>query len=156
MNDSQIQKNISSASDRFLEFYLGGQSYSVELLKVKEVITPPEMRPIPQSAPHVLGVMNLRGEVLTVVDLRIQLNIKASKDQSQAAVIIFDLEDRLVGAVVDSINKVLNVHKENIKALPVTESSSSSHFLGGIQEEGRLSILMDPGIIKDKTKLKVA
>jgi purine-binding chemotaxis protein CheW len=148
------EKNRTTNSKRFLEFSLGTESYAVELLKVKEVITPPEMRPIPQAPAYVCGMMNLRGLVLTVVDLRKRLNITPDKDQSQMAVIIFDLQDRLVGAVVDSIHKVLNVDTVNIKPLP--GSDTSAHLLGVIQQDEKLSVWIDPQLVLDGTKQNAA
>lgn len=132
---------------RFLEFQLGKESYAVELLKVKEVITLPELTPIPKSPAYVLGLMNLRGLVLTVVDLRKKLNISPEKDISQNAVIIFDLGDRMVGVVVDSIQKVLNVSSDKINSLPESEAQSAAHFLGIIKQENKLTMWLEPQVI---------
>jgi purine-binding chemotaxis protein CheW len=134
---------------RFLEFKLGEESYAVELLKVKEVITPPELTPIPKSAPHVCGLMNLRGLVLTVVDLRKKLSINPGKDTSENGVIIFDLGERLIGVMVDSIQKVLNVGLEQIKPLPESEGKFNGHFLGILQHDEKLSMWLDPQSLLD-------
>ena len=131
-------------SKRFLEFQLGKESYAVELLVVKEVITPPEMTPIPKAASYVCGLMNLRGLVLTVIDLRKKLGITPEKDTSQNAVIIFDMNDRMVGVVVDSIQKVLNISGDKIKPIPDTESHGNGHFLGILQHENKLTMWLDP------------
>lgn len=139
-------KNITDAK-RFLEFQLGTESYAVELSKVKEVITPPEMTPIPKSPPYVCGLMNLRGLVLTVVDLRKKLGITPIKDETQNAVIIFDLGERMVGVVVDSIQKVLNLPTDKIKPIPDADAQSNLHFLGILQHENKLTMWIDP----DKT-----
>jgi purine-binding chemotaxis protein CheW len=132
---------------RFLEFQLGKESYAVDLLKVKEVITPPEMTPIPKSPAYVCGLMNLRGLVLTVIDLRKKLNIEPDKDKSQNAVIIFDLGERMVGVVVDSIQKVLNISESHIKPIPDAESQVNSHFLGIIQQDKKITMWIDPHVL---------
>jgi purine-binding chemotaxis protein CheW len=134
----------SSSSRRYLEFSLGGESYAVELLAVKEVITPPEMTPIPKAPAYVCGLMNLRGLVLTVIDLRKKLSITPSENTSQNAVIIFDLDERYIGVVVDSIQKVLNIPEERIKPVPDGESSAHGHFKGILQNEETISMWLDP------------
>lgn len=135
---------MSSDTKRFLEFHLGEESYAVELLKVKEVITPPETTPIPKTPSYVCGLMNLRGLVLTVIDLRKKLGIIPGKDTSQNGVIIFDLGERLVGVMVDSIQKVLTVQDSEIKPLPDEEAGLSVYFRGILQQGDKLSMWLDP------------
>jgi purine-binding chemotaxis protein CheW len=129
-----------------MEFSLGGESFAVDLLLVKEVITPPEMTPIPKSPAHVSGLINLRGLVLTVVDARKLLGIQPEKATSENAVIIFDLGDRLVGVIVDSIQKVLHVPLENVK--PVPDADAATPYMKGIiQFDNKLTMLIDPEIL---------
>lgn len=141
-----FSKDAASNSDskRFLEFYLGTESYGVDLLKVKEVITPPETTPIPKAPAYVCGLMNLRGLVLTIVDLRKKLGINPDKENNQTAVIIFDLGERHIGVVVDSIQKVLTINADQIKPIPDSEGPSSNHLLGILQQENKLTIWLDP------------
>jgi purine-binding chemotaxis protein CheW len=139
MNKSKIEQ-----PNRFLEFQLGDEFYAVELLKVREVITPPELTPIPKSSPHVCGLMNLRGLVLTVVDLRKRLGIKPLDDQAESAVIIFDLGDRLVGAKVDIIHRVINVQPEAFRPVPDVENQQLTQNLHGIiQLQSKLIFWLD-------------
>lgn len=147
---SKFEKEIGSAnSNRYLEFVLGKESYAVELLKVKEVITPPEMTPIPKAPPYVCGLINLRGLVLTVVDLRKKLGIVPDKETSQNAVIIFDLEDRLVGVVVDSIQKVLHIQADHIKQVPDGDGQTAAFFQGILQHDDKLTMWLDPKTLLD-------
>lgn len=142
MFDNEKLKTVETR--RYLEFMLGGESYAVELLKVKEVITPPEMTPIPKAPAYVCGLMNLRGLVLTVVDLRKKLGITPVAEKQHNAVIIFDLGDRWVGAVVDSIQRVLNVSTENTKPVPDEGHDKGVHLLGILQHDQKLSLWIDP------------
>ncbi|HLW56161.1 MAG TPA: chemotaxis protein CheW [Bacteriovoracaceae bacterium] len=150
----QTNDVITVDSKRFLEFALGKESYAIELLKVKEVITPPEMTPIPKAPSYVCGLMNLRGLVLTVIDLRKKLSITPSEDTSQNGVIIFDLGERLVGVVVDSIQRVLNVEEDNIKPVPDSDKNNS-YILGVLQQESKLVMWIDPSILLDADIRKV-
>lgn len=146
MNIENDKETSSTNSKRFLEFILGKESYAIELLKVKEVITPPEMTPIPKSPPHVCGLMNLRGLILTVIDLRKKLGITPIEDTSQNGVIIFDLGERLLGVKVDSIQRVLNVFEDKIKPVPESDRNNE-YILGVIQHETKLIMWIDPSIL---------
>lgn len=143
------EKKMGNDKKRFLEFILGGECYAIELLLVKEVITPPEMTPIPKAPAYVCGLMNLRGLVLTVIDLRKKLGITPDKDTSQNGVIIFDLGERLVGVVVDSIQKVLNISAEQIKPIPESDGKMGGQFLGILQHEDKLCMWIDPYALLD-------
>lgn len=147
MNSFDKKENdLVDNSKRFLEFMLGKESYAIELLKVKEVITPPEMTSIPKSPPHICGLMNLRGLVMTVIDLRKKLGIVPDEDTSQNGVIIIDLGDRFVGVKVDSIQRVLNVNQDRMKPVPESDKNNS-YILGVIQNEAKLVMWIDPAIL---------
>ncbi len=147
----------STTTKRYLEFVLGKESYAVELLTVKEVITPPETTPIPKAPAYVCGLINLRGLVLTVVDLRKKLSIVPDKDVTQNAVIILDLGDRMVGVVVDSIQKVLNIKEDQMKPVPDAEGQASAHLLGILQHDNKLTMWIDPkSLLESHSALKAA
>jgi purine-binding chemotaxis protein CheW len=151
-----FEKNekINDDTKRFLEFKLGEENYAVELLKVKEVITPPEMTPIPKAPSYYCGLMNLRGLVLTVIDLRKKLGITPGKDTSQNGIIIFDLGECLVGVMVDSIQKVLTISKDHIKPVPDAEGPTSEFFLGVLQQEEKISMWLDPDFLLEVTEIR--
>jgi purine-binding chemotaxis protein CheW len=158
MSDHNQSEKKATTGLRFMEFTLGHESYAVELLMVKEVITPPEMTPIPKAPPYVCGLMNLRGLVLSVIDLRKKMGIIPGEDKAHNAVIIFDLGDRMVGAVVDCIQKVVTIPQDSIKPVPDSDSNSQ-HFLGILQQDKKLTMWIDPKIILDghlQQKLKAA
>jgi len=134
---------------RFLEFKLAEESYAVEILKIREVITLPALTEIPNAPPHVCGLMNLRGLILTVIDLRKKMKIteNSQKEKEENAVIVFELGDRQVGAIVDSIEKVLNVSSDSIHPIPEeSQHKDSVHFKGVIKTEDRLVLWVLPEI----------
>lgn len=139
-----MDEQTKSQLCRFLEFHLGTESYAVELLQVREVITPPELTPIPKAPAHVCGLMNLRGLVLTVVDLRKRLSIAPHGNQAESAVIIFDLGDRLVGGWVDSIHRVVSAPMDSIKKVPEGDPQAvTQYLLGIIQQQNKLTLWLD-------------
>jgi len=131
---------LRAASERYLSFSLGAEEYAVRLLKVKEVIARPEITPVPQTPPYFLGIMNLRGQVISVLDLRLKLGIKAQQN-SETAVIIFDLETVTIGVVVDSVNSVLAPSPEHISEKSDLQISSSHEYVEGVYRNDKRLVL---------------
>jgi purine-binding chemotaxis protein CheW len=127
--------------DRYLRFSLGEEEYAVPLLKVREVIAMPEVTPIPQTPNYFLGIMNLRGQVITVMDLRTKLGIKAEMG-AETSVIITDLGEISVGVVVDSINAVLNPDPKDLSDKPEISSGKTSEYITGVYKKEHGLVLL--------------
>jgi len=128
---------------RFLCFTLGKEEYSIPLLSIKEVIGLPEVTPIPQSPPHFMGIMNLRGQVISVMDLRQKLSIK-SPNTEETSVIILDLGDYNLGVVVDKVNSVQMLNQEDISEKPIVEANKAHDYITGVfRKEDKLILLLD-------------
>jgi purine-binding chemotaxis protein CheW len=133
---------VGAMADRFLTFSLGTESFAIPLLQVKEVIALPEVTPVPQTPSYFLGIMNLRGQVITVLDLRTKLSIKPSEHQ-ETVVIICDLAPYSVGVVVDSVNSVLAATPDQIAPKPELTGSKVESITGVYQAEGKLVLMLD-------------
>jgi len=132
-----------SNSERFLGFSLGEEEYGIPLLKVREVIGVPEITPVPQSPKHFLGIMNLRGQVISIIDLRTKLGIIPRKG-SETAVVICDIGGSYLGVVVDSVNQVYSPAAEEISERPEVQNSKVSQFITGVYRfEKQLVLLLD-------------
>jgi purine-binding chemotaxis protein CheW len=129
---------------RYLQFSLGEENYAVKLLLVKEVIPVPETTPIPNSPSYYEGVMNLRGQIISVIDLRKRLNIHTKRDKLEPAVIIIESQSVAIGIIVDSINKVLNIDLAQITAVPEVSAQINAKYIEGVfnSAEG-LTLLID-------------
>lgn len=133
----------NAENDRFLRFSLGEEEYAVPLLRVREVIAMPEVTPIPQTPSYFLGIMNLRGQVITILDLRTKLGIKPLNGP-EVSVIICDLGSLCVGVVVDSINSVISPKKEEIAEKPDLRANKSVEYITGVyRKEKGLVLLLD-------------
>ncbi len=144
-----MKKGNGALLSRFIEFSLGAEDYAIPLLMVREVISVPETTPIPKSPPHFLGIMNLRGQVISVVDLRIKLQVEARAIREEA-VIIVDIGGMNIGVVVDSINKVLAFSSEDVSEMPEIEHQVNSHFIFGVYKKERsLTVLIDIAKVLD-------
>ena len=133
---------MGTMADRFLTFSLGAESSAIPLLQVKEVIALPEVTSVPQTPNYFLGIMNLRGQVITVLDLRTKLGIKPSENQ-ETVVIICDLAPFSVGVVVDSVNSVLAATPEQISAKPELTGSKVESITGVYQAEDKLILILN-------------
>ncbi|OIQ20857.1 MAG: hypothetical protein BM556_02625 [Bacteriovorax sp. MedPE-SWde] len=148
-------ENVNSELQRFLEFSLGEEDYALPLLSVREVISVPETTPIPKAPSHFLGIMNLRGQVISVVDLRTKLKIKPKENNHEESVIIVDLNGMNLGIVVDSINKVLAFTTDEVNDVPEIESQVNAEYINGVyRKEDALTVLLDVAKVLDLKDLK--
>lgn len=144
MRDFEDQSEETGQIDRFLEFSLGQEDYAIPLLMVKEVISIPETTPIPKAPKHFIGLMNLRGQVISIVDLRNKLSIKPKEEVADSAVIIVDFQGINIGVIVDSINRVLAFSIGDIQEMPEVNSQVKSDYIRGVyKKEDGLTILLD-------------
>ncbi len=134
-----MQEN--SHNIRYLSFSLGNEEYAIPLLVVKEVIAIPEVTPIPFTPNYFLGLMNLRGQVISVLDLRTKLGIKPSTS-AENAVIICDLDPISLGVIVDSINSVVSPDENELSGRPDTQNAKASEYITNIYRKNEKLILI--------------
>ena len=128
---------------RYLCFGLGKEEYSIPLLSIKEVIGLPEITPIPQSPNYFNGIMNLRGQVISIMDLRTKLGIKAAASD-EVSVIILDLGAYNLGVIVDRVNSVLMISADEINDKPIVEANKSHEYIKGVfRKDEKLILLLD-------------
>lgn len=133
----------TGAEARHLSFTLGQEEYAIPLLSVKEVIAPPDITPVPHTPTYFLGIMNLRGQVISVIDLRIKLGIKV-KEVSETAIIICDLGTMCLGVMVDSINSVLNPKPQDVSDRPEIHSSKNTEYITSVyRKDNHLVLFLD-------------
>jgi purine-binding chemotaxis protein CheW len=138
-----VENMKGGRGERYICFSLGREKYAIPLLMVKEVIAPPEITPIPHAPPYFLGIMNLRGQVISVVDLRSKLEVKAAAS-SETAIVICDLKPASVGVMVDSIDSVVNVGANDVAERPEIKASKASEFITGVfRREQSLVLMLD-------------
>lgn len=126
---------------RYLCLNLGHEEFAIPLLGVKEVIGLPDMTPIPQAPSHFAGIMNLRGQIISVMDLRVKLGIKGLVS-SETTVIILDLGSSSLGVVVDQVNSVQVLTKEMIAEKPMIEQTKAHEYITGVFRRDEALILV--------------
>lgn len=129
---------------RYLTFTLGAEEYALPLLRVKEVIGYSEPTPIPQAPAHFRGVINLRGQVISIIDLRSKLSLETVAPRAETSIVILDLQGCLLGVVVDSVDCVLALAENEIDTQnDVGNFVNGRHVLGIAKKDDRLIILLD-------------
>lgn len=140
MSTTGSAKNASDGR-RFLVFSLGEAAFALALSQVREVIALPDIRPVPNTPPYFLGVTNLRGHIISVVDLRKKMNIDRMDNDRETTVIILDLVDASIGVVVTRVNYVLNLGKEEKISKPTLESNEATNCIEGVIKKDKELIL---------------
>lgn len=131
--------------ERYLAFQLSDEQYAIPLLQVKEVIEMTEPTPLPRTLPHFRGIINLRGQIISVMDLRVKLQIPDIKNGPKTAIIILDLESGTsLGVIVDRINSVQAFQHEDIGAAPETHGASTDQCIMGVaRRDKKMTLLLD-------------
>ena len=132
------------ASGEFLTFTLGAEEYGMDILKVQEIRGYDAVTAIANTPPFIKGVINLRGIIVPIVDLRIKFNLSNVSYNQLTVVIILNLGTRVVGVVVDSVSDVLTLSPDQIKAAPTLSTSLDTRYITGLGTvDQRMLILVD-------------
>ena len=125
-------------------FKLGGEEFVLDILKVQEIIRLVEITPVPNAPLFVEGVINLRGKVIPVISLRKRFGFNEKEKDSQTRIIVLEIENKLVGFVVDLVTEVLRLPSSMVEPPPPLISRIGSEYLKGVGKlEDRLLIILD-------------
>ena len=128
----------------FLSFRLGAEEYGIDILSVQEIRSYEEPTRIANAPEFIKGVVNLRGVIVPIVDMRIKLGCAKVEYNALTVVIVLSVHNRVVGLVVDSVSDVIRMGHENIKAAPQINTTLDAGFITGIASVGeRMLILAD-------------
>jgi purine-binding chemotaxis protein CheW len=141
----------SAKTGEYLTFRLGGEEYGIDILRVQEIRSYEPPTRIANAPDFIKGVVNLRGVIVPIIDLRLKLRCDTAEYNTFTVVVVLNVRGRVVGAVVDSVSDVLKLGRDDIKPSPDMNSSMDSAFITGIGTvknggEGsgeRMLILMD-------------
>ena len=136
--------NGTHSGGEYLTFRLGSEEYGIDILRVQEIRSYESPTRIANAPSFIKGVVNLRGVIVPIVDLRLKLGCDTAAYDGFTVVIVLNVKGRVVGAVVDSVSDVLQLSKDAVKAAPELGSSMDTSFITGIGNVGdRMLILMD-------------
>jgi purine-binding chemotaxis protein CheW len=144
----QSQKNSRDREGKYLTFSLAGEEYGIVILKVKEIIGLMPITPVPKTPSFVKGVINLRGKVIPVADLRLKFNMDEMAYTERTCIIVVEIREGLghvlMGIVVDSVSEVLNIKAGEIEDTPAFGTQmDTDYILGMAKTGGGIKILLE-------------
>lgn len=129
---------------QWVTFRLDNETYGVNVMQVQEVLRMTEIAPVPGAPDYVLGIINLRGNVVTVIDTRKRFGLEPREVDDATRIVITEIEQQVIGMLVDAVAEVVDVRMSEIETAPSVGNDESSRFIQGVSSrEGELLILVD-------------
>jgi len=148
-NESELLQLVS--------FVIGDEEFAVPILAVQEINRMLQITRVPQSPPYVEGVINLRGKIIPVINLRERFGMARLEDNNDARIIVVEVNDRVIGFTVDSVNEVLRIAADIVDPAPQMASGVDAEYIQGVGKlEDRLLILLSLEKLFDNAQLDEA
>ncbi len=143
--DSIVDKTKRSALDgKFLTFVLCNEEYGIEILKVREIIGLMDITTVPQTPDHMKGVINLRGKVIPVIDLRLKFSMQEEDHTQETCVIVVEVNGASIGIIVDSVSEVVDIKDGEVEDSPRFSQGVDTSFIIGLGKvKDKIIILLD-------------
>lgn len=142
MANEQAASAIHNLSNRFLTFYMADEQYGIDISSVKEIIALMKTTPVPKTPKYFKGVMNLRGIIIPVVDLRAKFGMEETKADMQTAIIIVTIAGTNIGFVVDRVEEVLSINEEQFSEPPQFGTNIATDFLKSMARVGEEVVML--------------
>jgi purine-binding chemotaxis protein CheW len=146
MNDTMEKANREEIEEleQYVTFLIGSEIYGVEVLKVREIIGMTDITYVPNSLDFMRGVINLRGTVVPVVDMRKKFKIEEREYDSFTVILIVEIKETLIGMIVDSVSDVIDIPVESIQDTPHFSANIDTDYIKSIGKAGEnLVIILD-------------
>lgn len=147
---SDERRNVNDTIDssdevlQWVTFKLDSETYGINVMQVQEVLRYTEIAPVPGAPGYVLGIINLRGNVVTVIDTRSRFGLETAEITDNTRVVIIESEKQVIGILVDSVAEVVYLKKSEIDLAPNVGNDESAKFIQGVSNrDGELLILVD-------------
>jgi purine-binding chemotaxis protein CheW len=142
--NKQTIASESTRSDKFLTFFLAGEEYGIEILKVHEIIGLLPITRVPKTPEFMRGVINLRGKVIPIIDARVKFGMPAVEATNETCIIVVQIRGSDVGVIVDRVSEVLNIPEGEIAPAPSFGAGFHTELILGIgKTQGRVKILLN-------------
>jgi len=129
---------------QWVTFKLDNETYGIRVMQVQEVLRVSEIAPVPGAPHYVMGIINLRGNVVTVINTRSRFGLPQAENDDSTRIVILESDDNVVGILVDGVAEVVDLEKEQIETSPNVGNDESSKYIEGVATlEGELLILVD-------------
>lgn len=145
MSISQAAQKVSDDPVlQWVTFRLDDETYGINVMQVQEVLRYTEIAPVPGAPPYVVGIINLRGNVVTVIDTRKRFGLQHEELTDNTRIVVIEAEKQVVGILVDSVSEVVYLRQSEIETTPNVGNEESAKFIQGVcNKNGELLILVE-------------
>lgn len=149
------QSEIDEMKGKYLTFWTDGQLFGVPIADVVQIIGIQEITPIPDSPDYAKGVINLRGNIIPVIDVRIRFRKPEEPYNERTCIIVTNIEENYIGFIVDSVDEVTTISDENISPAPKVSKDHTNAYLNGIGKlENKVVLLLDTSKILNDEEMQ--
>ncbi len=143
-NNQGGETESQAPMSQWVTFSLDEETYGINVMQVQEVLKVTEIAPVPGAPDYVLGIINLRGNVVTVVDTRRRFGLMPKESDDSTRIVIIEANKQVLGILVDSVAEVVEITADQIETAPQVGNEETSRYIQGVfSREGRLIILVD-------------
>ncbi|MDV2856468.1 MULTISPECIES: chemotaxis protein CheW [Oceanimonas] len=144
-NHRNVAENLAEGEVlQWVTFRLDNETYGINVMQVQEVLRYSDIAPVPGAPDYVLGIINLRGNVVTVLDTRLRFGLPSAEVTDNTRIVIIEAEKQVIGILVDSVAEVVYLKSSEIETAPNVGTSESARFIQGVcNRESELLILVD-------------
>jgi purine-binding chemotaxis protein CheW len=137
-------RSEETSSQQLVGFRLGGEEYGIEITTIQEIILMGDVTRVPQVPHFIEGLINLRGSVIPIVDLRKRFGLPLTERTEETRVVVVNVSEKTMGLVVDAVTQVIRVNKDQIEPTPPTVSAAGKEHIAGLAKfDNRMLILLD-------------
>jgi purine-binding chemotaxis protein CheW len=150
MSDTQND----STSLQCVTFTLEDETYGMNVMQVQEVLREVEVAPVPGAPDYVLGIINLRGNVVSVIDARTRFGLQPKESDEMSRIIVIEAQQQILGILVDSVAEVVDIERDEIDTAPNVGNAETSKYIDGVVSRGdKLLILVDLNKLLSQTEM---
>ncbi|WP_076419501.1 chemotaxis protein CheW [Colwellia sp. UCD-KL20] len=155
MNQAAAENNAQNETTQWVKFSLNGENYGIRVLKVQEIQRYSEISPIPGAPSYVLGIINLRGNVISVLNTREKFSLPEQDITDDTRIVILEVGTQIIGILVDSVAEVISLQASDVDIAPNVGNDETAKFIEGVSnKDGELLILLDAEKILNEDEWK--
>ncbi len=153
-NDWNVEQEEDTQKNKFLTFAIGNEVYGIEIKYVTEIIGIQQITQIPEVPNYVKGIINLRGKIIPVIDVRLKFRKEPIEYSDRTCIIVIDIQTLSVGLIVDNVSEVLVIPEENIVPPPENKTGFYNRYIKGIGKVGTdVKLLLECGKLLNEDDL---
>lgn len=155
---AQEMKSRGETVSRWVTFRLGSETYGIDVMQVREVLRGTEISPVPGAPGYVLGIINLRGNVVSIIDTRSRFGLPQHEMDDASRILILEAGDHAVGFLVDSVCEVAELRSSEVESAPDTGAGDSARFISGLsnRKDGLLILVDASKLLSDEELSELA